>query len=67
MFQSGYEYPLIFRNMKPHTNDDDLSRLPLPVESVEMEAPSELVLLAEHMTNSLVMADNIHTWTRKVL
>ncbi len=59
LFLSSYEYTLMFRNTAAHANADALSRLPLPVEPAKTEAPPELVLLAEHLADSPVTADDI--------
>ena len=63
LFLAGYEYTLTFRNTKAHANADALSRLPLPVEPAQTETPPELVLLAEHLADSPVTADDIRVWT----
>ena len=65
LFLSGYEYTLMFRNTNAHANADALSRLPLPVEPAQTETPPELVLLAEHLADSPVTADDIRVWTRR--
>ena len=48
-----------------HANADALSRLPLPVEPAISQLPPELVLHADHLSNSPVTADQIHECTRK--
>ena len=58
-FLSNYEYHLVFRNRSAHGNADALSRLPLPVEPVETRVEPELVLLAEHLSESPVTADDM--------
>ena len=60
---SGYEYTLCFRKTMAHANADALSRLPLPKEPVKTTSPPELVLLAEHLAESPVTANDIRTWT----
>ena len=64
LFLSSYEYSLVFRNTTAHANADALSRLPLPGEPVKREEP-ELVLLAEHLADSPVTAQDIQSWTRR--
>ena len=63
LFLSNYEYQLIFRNTKARANADALSRLPLPTESAKKSEETELVLLAEHLAESPVTANDIRTWT----
>ena len=65
LFLSNYEYTLVFRNTTAHANADALSRLPLPEEPVKTFTDPELVLLAEHLSNSPVTANDIRTWTRR--
>ncbi len=55
----------MFRNTAAHANADALSRLPLPVEPAKTETPPELVLLAEHLADSPVTADDVRLWTRR--
>ena len=54
-----------FRKMEAHTNADALSRLPLPTEPATTEPAPELVLLAEHLADSPVTADDVRMWTRR--
>ena len=49
-----FEYTLKFRRTTAHANADTLSRLPLPVEPAVAVTPPELVLLTEHLSNSLI-------------
>ena len=65
LFLSNYEYQLTFRNTKAHANADALSRLPLPTEPAKKSEKPELVLLAEHLPESLVTARDIRLWTRR--
>ena len=65
LYLAMFEYTLKFRGTKAHANADALSRLPLPVEPASTEKPPELVLLAEHMSESPVTAEQIRAWTRK--
>ena len=65
LFLSAYEYELVFRDTKAHSNADALSRLPLPVIPAKTETPPELVLLAEHSDQSPVTAMDIRNWTRR--
>ena len=60
-----FEYTLKFRQTTAHANADVLSRLPLPVEPAVAVTPPELVLLTEHLSNSLISADQIRMQTRK--
>ena len=62
---STFEYTLKFRNNTAPCNVDALSRLPLPVEPAVSQLPPELVLLADHLSNSPVTADQICECTRK--
>ena len=65
LFLSSYEYKLVFRRTTAHANADALSRLPVQGEpSKEVEEP-ELVLLAEHLADSPVTAQDIRSWTRR--
>ena len=65
LFLSAYEYELVFRDTKAHSNADALSRLPLPVIPAKTETPPELVLLAEHFDQSPVTAMDIRNCTRR--
>ena len=65
LFLSSYEYSLVFRNTTAHANADALSRLPLPEELASVAVEPELVLLAEHLANSPVTANDIRVWTRR--
>ena len=65
LFLSNYEYTLVLRNTTAHANADALSRLPLKSQSAESKPPPELVLLAEHLADSPVTADQIRAWTQK--
>ena len=65
LYMSMFEYTLKFRNTTAHANADALSRLPLPVEPAISQLPPELVLLADHLSNSPVTADQIRERTRK--
>ena len=65
LFLSTYEYTLIFCGTKAHANADVLSRLPLPVEPATIETLPELVLLTEHLNDSLVTAKDVGSWTKK--
>ena len=65
LFLSSYEYKLVFRNTESHANADALSRLPLLEEPAESDTPPEIVLLVEHLEDSLVTAADIRKWTRK--
>lgn len=60
-----YEYTLVFQDTKAHANADALSRLPLNVVPEKTETPPELFLLAEHLRDSQVTADDIRVWTSK--
>ena len=62
---SMFEYTLQFRNTTAHANADALSRLPLPEVPAVNQTPPELVLLADHLSNSPVTATQIHDQTRK--
>ena len=65
LFLSNYEYSLVFRNTTAHANTDALSRLPLPEEPAETGSEPELVLLAEHLADSPVTANDIRVWTQR--
>ena len=65
LYMSTFEYTLKFRNTTAHANADALSRLPLPVEPAVPQLPPVLVLLADHLSNSPVTADQIRECTRK--
>ena len=55
----------MFRNNTAHANADALSRLPLPEEPAETASEPELVLLAEHLADSPVTANDIRVWTQR--
>ena len=65
LFLSSYEYTLRFRNTSAHANADALSRLPLPEEPATVSREPELVLLAEHLADSPVTANDIRRWTQR--
>ena len=60
-----FEYTSKFRRTLAHSNANALSRLPLPVEPAIAKTPPELVLLAEHLNNSPVTAEQIRIGTRR--
>ena len=55
----------MFCNTTAHANADALSRLPLPVLPAKTELEPELLLLAEHLAEAPVTADDIRGWTRR--
>ena len=65
LYMSLFEYTMKFRNTTAHTNADALSRLPPPVEPAISTLPPELVLFADHLSNSPVTTDQIRDCTRK--
>ena len=65
LYLSLFEYTLRFRRTSAHSNADALSHLPLPVEPAIAKTPSELVLLAEHLDNSPITAEQICIGTRQ--
>ena len=65
LFLSSYEYTLRFRNTSAHANADALSRLPLPEEPATVAREPELVMLAEHLADSPVTANDIRRWTQR--
>ena len=64
-FLSSNEYTLSFKKAGAHANTDALSRLPLPEEPAKTTVEPELVLLAEHLDKSPVIAADIRTWTSR--
>ncbi len=59
----AYEYNIIYKAGKDHSNTDALSRLPLPMESsTEQE---ERVLMLENADITLITAEQVRKWTRK--
>ena len=67
LYLAMFEYTLQFRNTTAHANADALSdsQLPLLVQSPISKLPPELVLLADHLSNSPVTAQQIRNATRK--
>ena len=65
LFLSNYEYCLVFCNTSAHANADALSRLPLPEQPAKVIEEPELVLLAEHLLESPVTANDIKVWTQR--
>ena len=59
-----FEYTLKFRKTSAHSNPDALSHLPLPTEPAVAKIPPELALLAEHLENSPMTAEQICVATR---
>ena len=55
----------MFLNNTAHVNADALSRLPLPVLPAKTELEPKLLLLAEHLAEAPVTADDIRGWTRR--
>ena len=58
-----FEYTLEFRSTSQHSNADALSRLPLPEAPTEVPTPAELVLLIQHLEETMVTASQIRHWT----
>ena len=65
LFLANYEYKLVFRRTTAHANADALSRLPLQGDPSKVVEEPELVLLAEHLSDSPVTARDISIWTRR--
>ena len=65
LFLSNYEYRLVFQNTTAHANADALSRLPLLEQPAKVFEEPELVLLAEHLNESPVSANDIKVWTQR--
>ena len=65
LFLLNYEYTLVFQSTTAHANGNALSRLPRTSQSAESKPPPELVLLAQHLADSPVTADQIRAWTQK--
>ncbi|XP_064396342.1 uncharacterized protein K02A2.6-like [Halichondria panicea] len=65
LYLSMFEYMLTFRNTTAHANADALSRLPRAKQPKKHLKPTELVLLATHLENSPVSAEQIAEATRK--
>ena len=61
---AAYEYTIVFRGTKLHSNADALSRLPLPNAPVEVPLEPELVLLLQHLDESPVTVNDIRKWTK---
>jgi len=58
-----YEYTMVFRGTQAHGNTDALlSRLPLPITDGEEPSTPELVLLLDHLVDSV---SYISRWTRR--
>ena len=55
----------MFRNTTAHANADALSQLPLPEEPAKVISEPELVLLAEHLADSPVTANDSRSWTQR--
>ena len=53
---ASLEYTLEFRNTSQHSNADTLSRLPSPEAPTEVPIPAELVLLIQHLQETMVTA-----------
>ena len=62
---SHYDYKLVFRNTLEHGNADAFSQLPLKTQHKKDYTPTELVLLTEHLADSLVISDQICSWTQR--
>ena len=59
-----YEYTIVFRGTKPHSNVYALSRLQLPNAPAEVPMEPELVLLLQHLDESPVTVNDIRKWTK---
>ncbi|KAF7650198.1 hypothetical protein LDENG_00129920 [Lucifuga dentata] len=60
----AYEYTIVYKEGKYHSNADALSCLPLP-EKPDLERPEERVLMLESSDITLVTADQVKVWTDK--
>ena len=64
LFLSAYECKIVFRGTKQHGNADALSRFPLPTTPTEVPMAPELVLLLDHLADSLTTINDIRSWAR---
>ena len=60
----AYEYTIVYKEGKHHSNADALSRLPLP-DTPKVETSEERVLMLESSDITLVTADQVKAWTDK--
>lgn len=65
LYLSLFQYTVKFQRTTVHSTADALSRLPLSVEPAIVQTPPELVLLAEHLDDSLVTIEQIQKSTRQ--
>ena len=65
LFLSAYEYTFVFHKTEAYGNADALSRLPLLKAPAQTQTPPELVLLMDHLNETLVTAEHIRAWTRR--
>ncbi|XP_062372040.1 uncharacterized protein K02A2.6-like [Sardina pilchardus] len=61
----AYEYTIIYKVGRDHTNADALSRLPLEMKENETPGEEERVLLLEDSETPLIKAQQIKKWTDK--
>lgn len=60
---STYDYKIQYRPGSKMANADALSRIPLPNCPETVPTPGDLVFLVNHLSNSIVTADQIRSWT----
>ena len=58
-----YQYKIVYKKGSEISNADGLSRLPLPAASQNTPAPSEHVLLLEHLSSGPITATQIKIMT----
>ena len=62
---SAYNYTIIFKPGRLHSNADGLSRLPLTDEPTETPTPTEYIQLLELLDGSPVKSTDVKQWTSK--
>ena len=62
---SGYQYNIQHRLGAQMANADAFSRLPLSVTPASVPTPGDLVLLTNALSESIINAQHIKTWTEK--
>ena len=62
---SAYNYSIKHKPGKKLSHADALSRLPLPDQPTRVPMPQDVVLVLNHISETIISADHIKEWTNK--